>query len=1657
MLNQGQINSRSDQLDIDILLDTLGLFSTRVTNALMRQGIITPRLLLMHTLDFLSRNTKNLGPKGMIEIENKLEQRSWQLAESIDEEQTTLICMIAIVLYQSKHPLSLLTLKQKINNYYHNTTKRNDADIANALAFHPYVEIIGVSIDDNDKAESDLYQFCLHSTSTPNYALAETQIDSQISSAPVARTLPDPEKKVMTEDGTILLSELWPAWISTLNERYQEVFFLYYGIRAGETALTMKEVGIRMGMTRSRVQQIDKRGRRLLGSSNQQSYWEPLLQLLTEKIQKAGGLLIPNEWERLFDEKIIWKEEYPRPTILKFLCAIFDEFHYVDSYQVATFGNISKKRLVQLESVIKRILRQHKKTGLSSENLIKEVQLQLHPDVPSVIREYAFILSALKLFEWIETGKNGYYFYKIKKRETRYPVASSDWVGQPGSRLNKWEVKLREQFEKIAWIGQLSFSDDDFKVLCQIIQEDAQGENIQTKRIEGQPPLVPPAVFLTAMVFSARYAVQEPDEAIDEFWDPYMRSVWGIQNSQAFYVRCKKRFNAITPFLEDKYGFEFPYSGTSQRSVVTPIFRHALIPRYMQNDFATWLRKNWRNILTIADTPALLISQLQEDRTLDHYYSHRLKQFIRGKATAETASALISNMAAAISLHVNDGETVESINDMLSDTPIEQELWREIAQEFAQQEGSVSSLRLAKSRLNWIWSLDEGELVLRVQNIILSAKNKLEGELDRLVWMNKEKTDSQTTIDMEVTPWRMKTGERIINDVIFQEPDGPLNGQIVLLTDLDEEAIRLDVPPHPVAEVQFFRITQQGAYGIPVNNIQVDDGTWLVCAKQPLTFLDENNEIIEPDMEHSVPYPLEKTYNWAAQLTLSLPVAVSLGTNKLVDLAQASTQTVIGLPSLIGERPVAGLSHQIQPTFSDTQLVLIIEHGGERLLRQASLWVRGQDGWRYQRSLAELRQQGMVKPSGPGLSLDLGRILPMRPNYYTVELRISLQPVFSAPLQFAIVPDLEVVSLPDDRLHTPANPPQIILQGIVASTIVRAKGLLVDSMTDNCQKITWTDLRQNPHLVLRFDMVDIPLIWIASRFTVWLEPKQTKPFLTLEEVRQTTLHAVGTHSSIESFTLSVLGQRGRFIKLDRGRYTANIGQSQLYDMVRQAQGQHTIIKVQAGSDIWTLFEVRKRPQLLLARVEYNEQERIISFNTGMSKSWAGKGRFVAESLTNPYMPTIELGQITQLRGLHSLPSSLRDGVYLFRLELDGAWLPLDKDKMRFTIGKVSNDIVHSPKLIKEIREGQLISPNLAEDFILWWADIAETEETKLTPSTLYQLATTPAEALVNFDFAHLEKLWAPLTAHKEVYNKSGWAEKYGLLPAWILLRFPIILKTARHGYGLRVYPILAAQGGLVGVGYGRWRMSFTAHKELIYVQWSIESNTQVHVEAGLPEKTPSDWTFIDLLDTYGLYHCSYCGRLTGTSAFTIPAEIEKAHLHNHQKADLRGITFPEEAGGYRLIADFYLDHRGILLQDIYEKHKIAYPDTKSYFPEPPMPKRNFLTHEKKHTQILMLVREIKRRGSDAGALPFWANADRLLVAWSNNEEVSQLGQAVFSLGVLLRTAANNRTQYRKLLKDASLSELDVQNLLAEIDKTAPAHLQWGLTWAELLYQHSPHK
>lgn len=1640
-------------LPLDQPLDQIQLFSKRVQNALMRSGVVTLRLLIMHTSEDLLTNTRNLGEFGLAEIETKLAELGLALARAPLKEPVGLFCWLAAAFY--KHPFSrrLPILVAEINQK--NRITLDAATVARAARLHPYLA----------EVETDFFQFDLHLPDATFYTQPEVEpVDTVEPEADSPVTATSPETEFLTEDGRLILHEIWYPWFATLQEKDREILVWRYGM-SGDEPLTLKEAGERMDISRERVRQLETRALPRLLAFNLRPFWQPLRQLLSEAIEHADGLLLPGQWERFLDERVIWEGEEARPSLLSLLCALFEEFQFINTegFTLATNAGITATHLRWLESVLKQVLRPLKKEGLPLEPLAQAVQEQLLDEFPAQLAQPAFIRRAIDLFERVGPGPDGHYSYLKRPKPPLHPSADSGWAGKPGTHLHEWEQQLRQQFDKIAWIGQLALSEEDFHTLCQIIRAEAQEPNYFTKQSEGQPRLVPAAVFMTTMVFSARYAEQAPNEDLDEFWTPYLRTVWQLPYTQAFMARCRKRFNHILPYLEQTFGFVFPHM--REGDLVTPVFRHALVPRYMQSDVVTWLRKNWRTILTGSETPALLIAHVRQDKSLDQpYYSRRFKHFLTGKATAETAAALISNMAAAISLHVNDGEPIASISDLLAGTPIEQELWREIAQEFqpptapsATPEAAAptpATLRLSQPRLTWVWSLDDAELALRVQNIILAAESELEGEPDRLVWLATPQAEPlDAGIEVEITPWRMKTGERLIPDVFLNEPDGPLTGQLVLLTDADEVAARLDIPSHPQDEVQFFRLTQQGAYGIPVRREQVSDGTWLVCGREPLTFFDEDGELIEADTSLFAPYPLHETYRWAAQLSFTLPITVKAGAKKLFTLSDVSDVPAIGRPVLHGIQPVAGLSRQVQPTFASTDLSLTIEYGGERLLKQASLWLHGQDGWRTQRPLAELRQNGMATLDGTGLKLDLRPLLPDWANVYTLELRFSLQPIFPAPLQFAVVPGLSVEPPDPEPLYTPVNPPQVILRGLDESAVVRHAGLEVSLQTDGSQQITWTDLRHEPRLTLRFDKVDIPLQWSVKRFMAWLEPKPTRPFLTLEELRQTTLHAVGSHEAVSGFRLFVPGQRYREFPLRRGRFQAQIGQSQLYDMVRLPGQTHTLLKAQVGLDTWVLFEVRSRPQLPQVRLEYDQPEKMLLFSTGLPESWPGQVRFVAESLSNPFAPRRELQQSNQLKDLHLIATPLPDGVYLLRLELDGAELVLPEAVMRFVVGEVETERPQEQTLVEAIRSGQIISPRQAEDFVLWWAEIAEAGETELTPATLYQLATLNAAAAkieTNFAPQHLQKLWSPLVTLQAVQNQTTWLETHGYLPAWVLQTMPLTLKLDGHGLALRVFPLRVARRGREGVGYGHWRLSplADAEKQRVFVQWRPVSSMQVLVEAGLPDGSPDDWSTLEIEDTYTLYHCPRCGWLTGVRNFNLSPELEQAHRHGREKAELHPISY----GDYQLKAEIIPERRGSTLIDLYETDGMQRP-VLAYLPEPPTPMSDFLHAAAHRVPLMALLREIKRNGLE-GALPLWASAARLLSTWHQSGEVTVLGQVALAFAVLLRTAAYQPQAFKKLRKDASFSEADCQQLVADFNQFIPDHLQWGLTWAELLYLHS---
>lgn len=1676
--NRNSVNSRElepESISLDELLLKRNFFSVRTTNTLVRAGIITLRLLLFCSPKLLLTDIPNLGEQTLAEIEQTLAVHGLHLASETDIGDRLLIRLLARAFTRRAvpHPLDLRDLTQQVNemlirNVRYPHREWSMTEVAASADAHPYIE----------KLYDGRYAFEIRPpTNEPSRYLSafganleyispmplpemesegESPLINTKKEASKDTSIPDKQNEP-TEQVSLNLSAVWPAWLARLNERERKSIILLYGIE-GEGASTLQEVGEEIHVTRERVRQIRLKALGKLESMDA-SHWMSINRAFSECLEAAHYLLGVEEWEKWLDEHTVWSADEPRPMLLQLLCDLSSSYHYVGIYDVATTIRVSREHLAELDTIIRRVVRDHRHTRLIADDLVAAVQVELPVNTPPELGSPGFILKMVDLVDRVELRKDGSYVFLRKRKKRLYPDVSSGWAGKPGTRLHEWEKQLRRQFKVVDWIGQIALTEADFRDLCQAIQDEAQAPNYFTKKVEGQPKLVPPAVFMTAMVFSARYSEQKAEEAVDEFWSPYLRAVWNMDYSQAFYVRCKKRFDTIVQFLENEYDFAFPRPHASG-AVVTPVFRHALIPRYMQSDFADWLRTNWRSILHLAETPALLAVNLENESSLKQGgYSHRLTQFITGKSTQETAIALITTMATAISMHITDGYPVESISALLADSPIEQEIWQELAKVFDADQGvRRMSLPSVKPRLTWLWSVDEYEMVLRVQNIVLSAQSDLVGEPDRLVWMEAKEDDPlDAEIEVTVSPWRMDNGESIIPDVLIEEPDGSQTGELALLTDRDEVVLRLDVPAQPTAPVQFFRITQQGAYGVPVDVAQVHDGAYLVCAKERVVFYEEELEAeIAPDAEFLVPYPLDANYRWAAQITLSLPAVAVNGSRRIELSAPSNGQTPHLSPSLVGNGHLKDLSRQIQPTFASTQITLRLQCKANILPKQALLCVSGQHNWRWCQSLAELRQHGHLTETDEELRIDLDSFLPNAPDLYTIELQANLQSLFDAPLQFAVVPDLGVEILSHEPIYTPATPFQITVRGVDSSAIVRTPGMHVTSLATRSQQIIWRDYRNDPQLLLRFENAEIPLVWSVPRFMAWLEPPATKAYFTLQEMRQTTLHVRSKHTDLSEFALSLAEGGFRSFPLRRNRARVQLGRSQLYDMIKLADDQRSQVHIRVHNAEWALFEIRRQPSLIEAEVIYYDDKEQIQIRTGLTHEWIGNVRFLAQSLTNPFRDRILISSSSYLVERHLFPASLKDGVYLLQIELDGVLLSLNEQQTRFTIGRSHDLLDQSQDLNAEIRSGALISSRHAEDFVLWWADLASSEKVELSASTMYQLSTVPLDALKNFTATHLEQLWSPLAVLKQVSESATWAGEHGLLPAWIFLTTPMFFKTLDREHHLPVYPIEVLDKGLRGKGFARWRLLTEeyAPKEFVYVQWAPISQGVVQVEAGLPPTEPDDWSTIDILDTFGLHYCVRCGRLTGARSFTLPQEIQQVHGHGQDQFDLRDITITAKLGGYPLLAEPFSERRGPSLAEVYETYHIFTHYGETTLPEPMIAGNSDSLTDSSQEQLAMIARELLWRTS-SDEVSWRGSAHRLLSLWGREGSVSRSGQQIVALGLLLRLAAIHPQAYYRLLKRSHLSEGDVQALLEEIAAWSPDHLVWGLMWAELLIQHSP--
>lgn len=1173
------------------------------------------------------------------------------------------------------------------------------------------------------------------------------------------------------------------------------------------------------------------------------------------------------------------------------------------------------------------------------------------------------------------------------------------------------DALLMTAFDEITLIGELPISETTFQQIATIIHRNFRGgDRLHIQKIY-------PALFVTSMVFSTRYS----DVNSRNFWEPYAKLVWGINEaSQYMQLQSREHFINCRIFLSEHFE-HLKFHVRKEGDVVRPVFQHVMIPYYLQDDFAEWLLQN---IETIAETPLSLL--LDENKSIVRYIAPRLRTFLCDSDTTDAAAALIQQMTTALSLYKN-GETVDDILQMMPN-PIEKAIWRTIAERLLAETDKQNVKRIVNPKLEWVWSLEEGAMCLRLTNLVSKAKPNL------CVWVDADTEDLVSAVVAErVIPWDQPDGSYLLDEVFMA--DGPINGRIVVLSedynDEKPEEIIFDqpVPDLPTGSIAFFRMTQQNAYGIPIaGNVPNTSGEWLISMCEDVTLHDASGNILSPRQPLYTPDLLRRVANHttSGQFSLDLPLSVRKKGSTILEISDERDDGLIRV-QIIGDKPIFPLASNVPPAFEDTQICVVLPTRLQRLSRVA-LSIRSQTDFSKVFRLTDIQ----VEQQDRQTRIPLTDILPAGPGVYTLNLRQNLKPLLPAPIEFSVVSGISV-SCPDPAVtYTPVNPPVVQLQGIRKHNIVVQQDVEVVEENDHGVLVHWNKLiSKTLHMTIAVNGQRIPLAWHIRRFYVWISGV-TATTITDDTISDVAIHVRGEPGQTFSW---VVGEQRRIYKLGaRGQLDIVLGQDALLDMLRASKAARVSACVELDGCGWKVFDYVRRPIVTAVDVSYNTLQKQLRLRVDLSQSLEGK--YELQLFTNDGAASLEALDI----------SDAINKPQVFAVNLEP--------------GSYSLMILESQQSL-DIDEGVDTRFEVCPEIKI--AEVVDFSNTILSDShrLLYALKQ-PAHIFSKHD----KELWSPFQNFLEIRNADRWVETHGFLPAWCVTQQALRADLAYQKY-LVIEPEVASHKGAQGIG--RVKIKLEDGAVWAYASWTREKTlpsyyAQSHMRLFLP---PPDYqgpySVLDDLDLWPAYQCKQCGEIVASRdghMLKVSPNVWRIHRHGQRNLSQTEIFHDignSYRGGYRLLAR-------IRLQPGYQngnpwRVKAGQNLTKD--------------SEEIHT---VNGYQWARSTTDTSFVKKWQTSIADLTAWLTTDQAASsaamiaasgrvlqhiqhqgdfVSAQVFSIAVLLRSQAYLSDKDAQTIRSQlPLSDEKLRDMVSDLAHHAPDLFEWALYWTELLHVHA---
>lgn len=1232
----------------------------------------------------------------------------------------------------------------------------------------------------------------------------------------------------------------------------------------------------------------------------------------------------------------------------------------------------------------------------------------------------------------------------LKKLET------NDFEDLLQLKLADLEELFLKSLERFDYIGELPISKQFFEKFIDYLKEQTLDNG------QYNPRLSLPTLFVISMVFFARYS--ETDSRA--FWSPYAKEVWDRDNGTGLRNICSKLFIFSRRYLNIMVSLSFNIN--RRGDVVRPVYQHAIIPSYLQENFAEWLVGNFSSLMHYSADQLQRV--LATEKSLDYVYP-RLQNFIRDADTKEAAALLVSRMTAAIALF-NEEEETASVEKALNSN-LERSLWRVIYRKLTEDPERITDLRKASPQLTWRWSEEKG-LHLRLANVRSPEATKPH----MILWAHPDDPDIKTRYQGElVYPWRNtadRTWELEPEDIRVR---GPLDGQIILLSEnydllnktkqeqKDQIILERSIPAL-ADDILFFRLNDKRDAAVLRDGFDAD-GTWIIFSQKEIRLEDMSGQGIVGTGVAIPPALLELGFTHATKVRLNLPVVLASHNQrfgKVIDQVDLN-------PKLYGHRKLQGMPEDLPPIFSSAEIKLEMTcNPDSRSFKRYILRMRQNRKRPRSYYLTDLVKEGLLKRADQTCLLDLAPFI-TEPGHYTLDLRHNLRSMLDEPLQFAWLPDSVHIHEPDlDLGYSPHNPLRILIEGVSGGQVQpydneKYKKIQIEDRVE----VTWPMLKGRR---CRFDIhwEDYPIHfgWDVDRVSAWItRGGDAKRVL---EGQEEDVRLLVRGKPRERYTLlveSVDSGREEYLNA-KGELEEGLLETTLRDMLKVSKQVESSVRIKMRDDEWRLFDYVKKPDIQITGVTYAES----LLRVGLDFSRGLEGDYTFQIRNREHLLSVEtIAEIQSLdTEMNLLAPDLVPGTYILEISMGGSILTASQEFR----------VIEQATGTQAREESYQIQVSTDQGRMLFQA-LTSPQPHALPLIDEYQDVKPIMDQL---EYIHTGRNWLNDQSVEEKIKR--------LLPAWAVLGYPLRFETTRHLRVLHVYPEQCLFQGKIGKGYVDLKMSDDQVRVAAY--WEpTGQNGQVHLWMRIPQSAvQGKYGELDPIEMWPAYQCKGCGELVASrngSYLALPPSLVQIHQHGQDvpiRDQFLDTVYPRHDDPLEATISQY---KGVRLQQAYKIEETIPPDYLHSLIEgvvPPEEDDLELTvpvYWQDAIDFQVAVSELYRKlGQEEiiqlegysralesvftyfvdkeDLIPAYAAALRMLDALAEREHPYSIPRHILLLAMALRTKAHKPIRFKMMMRDTILTEKDLMSLIDLVLKGCPKLFEWSMAWAELLFLHA---